>query len=46
MTIGIITTKLGMDKKSVKSILVNNSEMQKVCAKMALRLLSEKQKAP
>ena len=43
-TICIMADKLGMDKESVRSILVDTLGMWKVCAKMVPRLLTQEQK--
>ena len=45
LTIRIIANKLGMDKETVRTILVDTLGMRKVCAKMVPRLLTEEQKA-
>ena len=43
-TIRIMADELGMDKESVRSILVDTLGMRKVCAKMVPRLLTQEQK--
>ena len=45
LTIRVIANEVGMDKKTVCTILVDTLDMQKVCAKMAPTLLTEQQKA-
>ena len=45
LTIHVIANKLGMDKETVRTILVDTLGMRKVCAKMMPRLLTEEQKA-
>ena len=45
LTIRIITNKVGMDKETARTILVDTLGMRKVCAKMVPRLLTEEQKA-
>ena len=44
LTICVIASEVGMDKQTVRTILVNTLGMQKVCAKMVPQLLTEKQK--
>ena len=44
LTICMMADQLGIDKELVRSILVDNLGMRKVCAKMVLRLLLEDQK--
>ena len=44
LTIRMMADQLGIDKELVRSILVDNLGMRKVCAKMVPRLLSEDQK--
>ena len=44
LTICMMADQLGIDKELVRSILVENLGMRKVCAKMVPRLLSEDQK--
>ena len=41
LTICVIANKVGMDKETVRTILVDTLGMQKVCAKMVPRLLNE-----
>ena len=43
-TIRTMADQLGMDRESVRSILVESLRMRKVCAKMVPRLLSDNQK--
>ena len=45
LAICVIAIKVGMDKETVLTILVDTLGMQKVCAKMVPRLLTEEQKA-
>ena len=45
LTVHVIANGVGMDKEAVRTILVNTFGMQKVCAKMVPRLLTEEQKA-
>ena len=45
LTIRIIANKVAMDKEMVHTILVDTLGMQKVCAKLVPRLLTEEQKA-
>ena len=45
LTIRIVTNKVGMDKETARTILVDTLGMRKVCAKMVPRLLTEEQKA-
>ena len=44
LTIRMMADQLGIDKELVRSILVDNLGMRKVCAKMVPRLLLEDQK--
>ena len=44
LTIRMMADQLGINKESVRSILVDNLGMRKVCAKMVRRLLLEDQK--
>ena len=44
LTIRMMADQFGIDKELVRSILVDNLGMRKVCAKMVPRLLSEDQK--
>ena len=44
LTICAIASEVGMDKQTVRTLLVNTLGMQKVCAKMVPQLLTEKQK--
>ena len=44
LTIRVIADEVGMDKETVHTILVDTLGMQKVCAKMVPRLLTEEQK--
>ena len=44
LTIRVITNKVGMDKETIRTILVDTLGMRKVCAKMVPRLLTEEQK--
>ena len=44
-TIRVIANKVGMDKETVCTMLVNPLGMRKMCAKMVPRLLTEEQKA-
>ena len=45
LTISVTANEIGMDKKTIRTILVDTLGMQKVCAKIVPRLLTEKQKA-
>ena len=45
LTIRVIDNEVGMDKKTVRTSLVDTLDMQKMCAKMVSRLLTEEQKA-
>ena len=45
LAIRVIANEVGMDKQTVRTILVDILGMQKVCAKMVPRLLTEEQKA-
>ena len=45
LTICDIANKDGMDKETIRTILVDTFGMRKVCAKMVPRLLTEEQKA-
>ena len=45
LTICVIVNEIGMDKETVRTILVDTLGMRKVCAKMVPRLLTEEQKA-
>ena len=45
LTICVIANKVGMDEKTVRTILVDTLGMRKVCAKMVPRFLTEEQKA-
>ena len=45
LTIRVIANEVGMDKETVRTILVDTLNMRKVCAKMVPRLLTEEQKA-
>ena len=45
LTIRVIAKKVGMDKETVRTMLVDPLGMRKMCAKMVPRLLTEKQKA-
>ena len=45
LTIRVIANEVGMDKETVRTILVDTLGMRKVCAKMVPRLLTEEQKA-
>ena len=45
LTIRIIANKVGMDKETVCTILIDTLGMQKECAKMVPRLLTKEQKA-
>ena len=45
VTIRVIANELGMDKETVRTILVDILGMRKVCAKMVPRLFTEEQKA-
>ena len=45
LTIRVIANKVGINKKTVHTILVDTLGMRKVCAKMVPRLLTEEQKA-
>ena len=45
LTIHVIANKVGMDKETVRTILVDTLGMRKVCAKMVPRLLTKEQKA-
>ena len=44
LTIHVTANKVGMDKEMVRTILVETLGMQKVCAKMVPRFLTEEQK--
>ena len=41
LTIHVIANEVGMDKETVRTILADTLGMQKVCAKMVPRLLTE-----
>ena len=45
LTIRVIANEVGMNKETVRTILVDILGMRKVCAKMVPRLLTEEQKA-
>ena len=45
LTICVTVNKVGMDKETARTILVDTLGMRKVCAKMVPRLLTEEQKA-
>ena len=45
LTICVTANEVGMDKETVRTILVDTWGMRKVCAKMVPRLLTEEQKA-
>ena len=45
LTIRVIANKVGMNKETVRTILVDTLGMRKVCTKMVSRLLTEEQKA-
>ena len=45
LTICVMANELGMDKKMVQTILVDALGIQKVCAKMVSRFLTQEQKA-
>ena len=45
VTIRVIANELGMDKETVRTILVDTLSVRKVCAKMVPSLLTEEQKA-
>ena len=45
LTIRVIANKVGMDKKTVRTILVDTLGMRKVSTKMVPRLLAKEQKA-
>ena len=45
LTIRVIANEVGMDKETVRTILVDTLDMRKVCAKMVPRLLTEVLKA-
>ena len=45
LTICVIANEVGMDKETVRTILIDTLGMQKVCTKMLPRFLTEEQKA-
>ena len=45
LTIRVIANEVGMDKETVRTILVDTLGVRKVCAKMVPKLLTEEQKA-
>ena len=44
LTIRVIANEVGMDKETVRTILIDTLGMRKVCAKMVRRFLTEEQK--
>ena len=44
LTIRVIASEVGMDRETVRTILVDTLDMRKVCAKMVPRLLTEELK--
>ena len=45
LTIRVIANEVGIDKKTVRTVLVDTLGMRKVCAKMVPKFLTEEQKA-